>query len=158
VRLSTITVGLAGNTRSTELEIQHVEYLDHNKNIDHDINASSLTDARVEAANPLALFRYDEGEYFNQGSVGEEVTHYTSNGPAAPKKLLDIDGLETTYGLKRWTIRLYCSQRKIPFVKIGRRVYFDPVAIDAWIQEHSRPVQEVHIPYMMSKASAPAGG
>jgi hypothetical protein len=146
VSLSTITVGLAGKTRSKELDTQHVEYLDRSRNIDNDIIASSLTDARVEAANPLALLRYDQGRYLNQGSVGEELTRYTSNGPAAPKKLLDIDGLETTYGLKRWTIRLYCSQRRIPFVKIGRRVYFDPVAIDAWILEHSRPVLEVHIP------------
>jgi predicted DNA-binding transcriptional regulator AlpA len=145
VSLSTIIVGRTGNTTSTELETQHVEYVDRSRNIDHDIIASSLTDARVEAANPLALFRYDEGEYFTQGSVGEESARYTSNRPAAQKKLLDIDDLREIYGFKRWTIRTYCSQEKIPFIKIGRRVFFDPAAIDAWIKEHTRPVREVDL-------------
>jgi len=127
------------------VETQHVEYLDRSRNIDNDIIASSLTDARVEAANPLALLRYDEGRYFTQGSVSEEVTRYTSNGPAAQKKLLDIDDLGEIYGFKHWTIRTYCSQGKIPFIKIGRRVFFDPAAIDAWINEHTRPVREVDL-------------
>jgi Helix-turn-helix domain len=50
------------------------------------------------------------------------------------------------YGLKHWTIRTYCSQEKIPFIKIGQRVYFDPAAIESWIQGHARPVKEVHLP------------
>jgi predicted DNA-binding transcriptional regulator AlpA len=59
---------------------------------------------------------------------------------------LDINQLEETYSLKRWTVRSYCSQRKIPFIKIGRRVFFDPVAIEAWIKSHERPVREVQMP------------
>lgn len=62
------------------------------------------------------------------------------------RKLINIQELEETYGFKRWTIRTYCSQRRVPFVKIGRRVFFDPAAIEAWIKEHERPVSEVPIP------------
>jgi predicted DNA-binding transcriptional regulator AlpA len=61
------------------------------------------------------------------------------------RKLLDIEELEQIYGLKHWTIRTWCSQRRIPHIKIGRRVYFDVDAIDAWIREHARPVQEMNI-------------
>jgi hypothetical protein len=61
------------------------------------------------------------------------------------RKLLDIKEPEQIYGFKPWTIRSYCSQGKIPYIKIFSRVYFDPVAIDAWIQEHARPVKEMHL-------------
>jgi predicted DNA-binding transcriptional regulator AlpA len=67
-------------------------------------------------------------------------------GTNLKRKLLDIQELEQIYGLKHWTIRTLCSQRKIPHIKIGRRVYFDVEAIEAWLQEHARPVMEVHIP------------
>jgi hypothetical protein len=36
--------------------------------------------------------------------------------------------------------------RRIPFIKLGRRVFFDPAAIDAWIKAHERPVREVDLP------------
>jgi predicted DNA-binding transcriptional regulator AlpA len=69
-----------------------------------------------------------------------------TSGASLKRKLLDIKELEQIYGFKPWTIRSYCSQGKIPYIKLFSRVYFDPVAIDAWIQEHARPVKEVHIP------------
>jgi hypothetical protein len=62
------------------------------------------------------------------------------------RKLLSIDELVAQYGLPKWTVRSYCSQRKIPFIKIGRRVYFDPLSIEKWVQEHVQPVEEVTIP------------
>jgi len=69
-----------------------------------------------------------------------------TSGASLKRKLLDIKELEQIYGFKPWTIRSYCSQSKIPFIKIFSRVYFDPMAIDAWIQEHARPAKEVHLP------------
>jgi predicted DNA-binding transcriptional regulator AlpA len=67
-------------------------------------------------------------------------------GASLKRKLLDIKELVQIYGFKTWTVRSYCSQGKIPYIKIFSRVYFDPVAIEAWIQEHVRPVKEVDIP------------
>lgn len=58
------------------------------------------------------------------------------------RKLLTINELVAQYGLPKWTVRSYCSQRKIPFVKIGRRVYFQPEDIEAWLKEHTQPVEE----------------
>jgi hypothetical protein len=66
-----------------------------------------------------------------------------TSGVSPKRKLLNIKELEQIYGFKPWTIRSYCSQSKIPFIKIFSRVYFDPVAIEIWVQEHARPVKEV---------------
>lgn len=62
------------------------------------------------------------------------------------RRLLDIDGLEARYGFRKWTVRNWCSQGKIPFVKVGRRVYFRVEDIEQWLDERARPVQEVSVP------------
>ncbi len=60
------------------------------------------------------------------------------------RKLLDIDELVGRYGFRKWTIRDYCSQGKIPFIKVGRRVYFRVDDIEQWLDEHAHPVAEVN--------------
>jgi predicted DNA-binding transcriptional regulator AlpA len=57
-------------------------------------------------------------------------------------KLMNIKDLCTQYSLPVWTVRSYCSQGKIPYVKIGARVYFRPSDIDHWIEQQAKPVQE----------------
>jgi predicted DNA-binding transcriptional regulator AlpA len=136
----------ASNTRRNGLSPQHFEYLNDNGKIEQDIIAKRPIDARGDAENLLALLRYVQGQGSTQLGGYDESPPNSFEQPKAQKKLLDINGLEETYGLKRWTIRTYCSQQKIPFVKLGRRVFFDLVAIDAWLQEHARPVKEVHLP------------
>jgi predicted DNA-binding transcriptional regulator AlpA len=128
------------------LDKQLTEYPNCDREAENNIIARSLLDARGDVGNLLAQLRYDLREYSIPRSLGEEPSRYTAQRPEAQKKLLDITGVEETYGLKRWTIRTYCSQGKIPFIKIGRRVFFDPVAIDAWIKEHARPVRQVDLP------------
>jgi excisionase family DNA binding protein len=59
--------------------------------------------------------------------------------------ILTITELCQRYPFKPWTIRSYCSQRKIPFIKIGRRVYFRVTDIERWLDEHKQPALEVHI-------------
>jgi hypothetical protein len=135
----------AGKTRRNRLSQKHFEPLNDHGKIAQDIIAKRPIDARGDTENLLALSRYAQGLDFTQLRADGESRPYTSEQPTAQKKLLDINDLENTYGLKRWTIRTYCSQQKIPFIKIGRRVFFDPVAIDAWIQGQARPVKEVHV-------------
>jgi predicted DNA-binding transcriptional regulator AlpA len=135
----------AGNRRRNGLSPQHLENLNDNGKIEQDIIAKRPTDARGDAEHLLALLRYVQERSSTRLSGDGESPPNTFEQPKAQKKLLDINGLEETYGLKRWTIRTYCSQQKIPFVKLGRRVFFDPVAIDAWIQAHARSVKEVNI-------------
>jgi excisionase family DNA binding protein len=54
--------------------------------------------------------------------------------------LIDIAELERRTAIKQATLRKYVVQRKIPFVKIGRLVRFDPAEIDGWIAERKVPV------------------
>jgi predicted DNA-binding transcriptional regulator AlpA len=141
-----ISSQLCGQQRRNELDRQDDQYLNPNRQAEPDIIARSATDARVVVEDFPAALRYNQGRYATRRSAGEKFTRYTSQGPKAQKKLLNIHELEEIYGLKHWTIGTLCSQRKIPHIKIGRRVFFDPAAIDAWLQEHVRPVREVHVP------------
>jgi excisionase family DNA binding protein len=62
------------------------------------------------------------------------------------RRLLDIDELCERYGFRKWTIRSYCSQRKIPFLRVGRRVFFRPEDIERWLQAQAKPILEVSLP------------
>jgi excisionase family DNA binding protein len=57
--------------------------------------------------------------------------------------MLTIHELCTKYSLRPWTVRQYCSQRRIPHVKVGRKVLFKVEEIERWLAEHARPVVEV---------------
>lgn len=71
--------------------------------------------------------------------------HTKSHGPSASclkvgpltRRLLDIDEVAVYIGLSRHTVYTMVSQRRIPFVKMGRRTKFNLRAIDEWIAEHS---------------------
>jgi predicted DNA-binding transcriptional regulator AlpA len=141
-----VIAGRAHKARRNGLDKQLTEYPNCDREAENNIIARSLSDARGDVENLLARLRYDQGRSSTPWTVGEEFPRFTSRGPKAQKKLLDIKELEEIYGLKHWTIRTLCSQRKIPHLKLGRRVFFDPAAIDAWLQEHVRPVKEVDIP------------
>lgn len=44
-------------------------------------------------------------------------------------------------GLAQWTVRKYVELRRLPFVKIGTRVLFDPTELEAWIDERRIPAE-----------------
>ena len=53
------------------------------------------------------------------------------------RRLLDIQQVATYTGLSVHTLYTMVSQRRIPFVKMGRLTKFDRVEIDKWIAGHS---------------------
>jgi len=57
------------------------------------------------------------------------------------KSYIDIDELARHLHLSK--SQLYCmtSQRRIPFIKAGRRVVFDPEDIERWMNSHRVEVQ-----------------
>ena len=57
--------------------------------------------------------------------------------PTVKSRLMDVDGLAAYVGLSTHTIYTMVSQRRIPYVKVGRLTKFDLHAIDAWIIQHS---------------------
>jgi excisionase family DNA binding protein len=71
--------------------------------------------------------------------------HTESQGPSAnypgveglTRRLLDIGDVARYTGLSTHTLYTMVSQRRIPFVKMGRLTKFDLRAIDEWIAKHS---------------------
>ena len=58
------------------------------------------------------------------------------------RKLLGINEVTEHTGLKTSTVYSWVHQRKIPYIKMGRLVKFDPKEIDLWIQKNSVKVYE----------------
>jgi excisionase family DNA binding protein len=56
-------------------------------------------------------------------------------------RLLDIQQVATYTGLSVHTLYTMVSQRRIPFVKLGRLTKFDREEIDKWIASHSVKVR-----------------
>jgi excisionase family DNA binding protein len=52
-------------------------------------------------------------------------------GSAPP--LLDINTVAEALGTTRRHIQRLVAERRIPFVKVGRFVRFDPAALDVWL-------------------------
>jgi excisionase family DNA binding protein len=57
------------------------------------------------------------------------------------RRLLDIRDIAAYTGLSRHNLYTMVSQRRIPFVKIGRLTKFDRFEIDRWIASHSVKVR-----------------
>ena len=53
------------------------------------------------------------------------------------KRLVTVRELAEYIGISQDTIYSHVSQRRIPFVKIGRLLKFDLKAIDEWITQNS---------------------
>jgi excisionase family DNA binding protein len=54
-----------------------------------------------------------------------------------PRKLLNVKEVSGYTGLAPDTIYTMVSQRRIPYVKVGRLVKFDQAMLDAWIKQNT---------------------
>lgn len=54
-----------------------------------------------------------------------------------PQRLLAIQDAATYTGISVHTLYTMVSQRRIPFVKVGRLVKFDLKMLDAWIKQRT---------------------
>ena len=55
------------------------------------------------------------------------------------KIILTIEELSEEYDIPKGTIYAWTSQRKIPHIKKGKRLYFDREAIEEWLKEAGKP-------------------
>lgn len=53
------------------------------------------------------------------------------------KKLITVNELSEMIGIKVNTLYIWVSQKRIPYVKVGRLTKFDLQAIDGWIKENT---------------------
>lgn len=52
------------------------------------------------------------------------------------RRLLDIDAVAEQLNTSVRHIRRLVHERRIPVVRVGRLIRFDPVDLDAWLDEH----------------------
>jgi excisionase family DNA binding protein len=53
--------------------------------------------------------------------------------PTIEAPLLDIDAVAYVLGVTRRHIQRLVSERRIPFLKVGRFVRFDPASLNVWL-------------------------
>jgi excisionase family DNA binding protein len=58
-----------------------------------------------------------------------------------PRALLDIEGVARLLGVGVRHVRRLVSDRRIPYLKWGHLLRFDPVEIEAWLDEARRPTK-----------------
>jgi len=63
--------------------------------------------------------------------------------PATRRPLLDINGVAEYLGVTVRHIRRLVAERRIPYIKWGSQLHFDPDEIDAWVERHRRPERGV---------------
>jgi excisionase family DNA binding protein len=53
------------------------------------------------------------------------------------QRLMSVKEAAAYTGLSPHTIYTMVSQKRIPFIKVGRLVKFEQAMIDAWLKEHT---------------------
>lgn len=62
-----------------------------------------------------------------------------TKGSSTQTQLVDIEWVAGRLGVKVRHVRRLVSERRIPFVKWGHLLRFDPAEIEAWIDGLRRP-------------------
>lgn len=63
----------------------------------------------------------------------------TSTTPQLPDRLLDIAGVAEHLGVNVRHIRRLVTERRIPFIKWGHLIRFDPIDVAAWLENARVP-------------------
>ncbi|HEE9566163.1 TPA: helix-turn-helix domain-containing protein [Campylobacter coli] len=53
------------------------------------------------------------------------------------KDFLTIQEVITLYSLSKHTQNKYRMQKKIPYVKIGKKIFYEKVKLDEWFKSHT---------------------
>jgi excisionase family DNA binding protein len=61
-----------------------------------------------------------------------------TNPGELPRRLLDITTLAEHLGVQPRHIRRLVAERRVPFIKWGHLIRFDPAEIGAWLNEYRR--------------------
>ena len=51
-------------------------------------------------------------------------------------RLIDIDAAAERLGVTPRFIRRLVAERRVPYLKVGKFVRFDPTELDAWLDQH----------------------
>jgi excisionase family DNA binding protein len=67
------------------------------------------------------------------------MTPRTSHRPTGRASLLDIDAVAVQLAVTPRHVRRLVAERRIPYLKVGRFIRFDPAEVDAWLDAARRP-------------------
>ncbi len=70
------------------------------------------------------------------------LTTTTRDDHEPPRGLLDSPAVADWLGVTVRHVRRLVTERRIPYIKVGRLIRFDPVEIERWIDESRRPPQD----------------
>jgi excisionase family DNA binding protein len=65
----------------------------------------------------------------------EDRTARRDNGRGVPVGLLDVEGVAVRLGVTPRHVRRLVAERRMPFVKWGHLLRFEPADVEAWIAE-----------------------
>jgi len=65
------------------------------------------------------------------------------SAPPPPANLLDINGAAEQLGVPLRHVRRLVAERRVPFIKWGARLHFDPVELRQWVDRHRVPERVV---------------
>jgi excisionase family DNA binding protein len=60
------------------------------------------------------------------------------NEPSVPTRLLNIGEVADTLGVDVRHVRRLVHERRIPYIKWGHLLRFDPAELEGWIDRHRR--------------------
>jgi len=58
--------------------------------------------------------------------------------PTKPQALWDLPALAERLGVNHRYVRRLVAERRLPFIKLGRLLRFDPAEIEAWLDRARR--------------------
>lgn len=65
------------------------------------------------------------------------MDQHTNLDDAAPTRhLLDINGAARLLGVPVRHVRRLVAERRLPYIKWGSRLHFDPLELERWIDRH----------------------
>ena len=96
------------------------------------ISARCLTGSVGDGRPPSAMFRPGSGLEMVMASHRDGRTRREQRGVA----LLTVDDVAERLGVNVRHVRRLVQERRLPFVKWGRLLRFDPVDVAAFVEEH----------------------
>lgn len=75
---------------------------------------------------------------FIQASISKALNDGLNTSKSEVEEIMDIQEAAKFLKLKIHTIYGFTSQKQIPFIKRGKKLYFERSKLDAWLKEGSR--------------------
>lgn len=76
-----------------------------------------------------------------QTSSAPSAGHSTDQDQPDQGDLIDVTALATRLGVTPRFVRRLIAERRVPFLKIGKFIRFDPLEIDGWVDVCRVPVK-----------------